>query len=344
MQGKRFKTQDDARTSRSGRAGGGAHFADSSQKKAKPKGDVPILANPYPQRSIRLQQVVEQSNKEIVAEEPAQAGKHSPASAQGRMPAKPVDARASSQVASSNKGVSAVAAQPPAPQPAAPKVHRVTGSAQGSTSQPGQQQSPVQSQTSAQGHTQRKVSALDSAALPRVSPKAGDSAAFRKAVITGVSGSMTKIPSSAPARKVSGTNKGYSRYSNGYFDRPDAKQLTDYVSQFQTEPTEGAPAYSWFPFAVYGGVSCLASVAWAVLCVTGGSTPVSGTDPMMFAGLVILGCIIACGLVCVTGVSLATLRKGTFDKVDVWSSAVGKTALVLLASLIVWIVCAAIVG
>ncbi len=155
---------------------------------------------------------------------------------------------------------------------------------------------------------------------------------------------MTKIPSNAPARKVSGTNKGYSRYSNGYFDRPDAKQLTDYVSQFQTEPTEGAPAYSWLPFALYGGVSCLASVGWAVACVTGDMTPVRGTDPMMFAGLVILGCIIVCGLVCVTGVSLATLRKGTFDKMDVWSSAVGKTALVLLACLIVWIVCAAIVG
>ncbi len=331
MQGKRFKTQDETQPSRSGRAAGGAHFADSSSKKAKPKEGVPLLANPYPQRSIRLQQVVEQSNKEIVAEDVPQAGAYSTGSSQPRK-------------ADRHAGGSLAPASSQEPQ-ASPKVHRVTGAADGRANQPAQAAAQAkQSQPASQGHVPRKVSALDSAALPRVSPKAGDSAAFRRAVITGVSGSMTKIPSNAPARKVSGTNKGYSRYSNGYFDRPDAKQLTDYVSQFQTEPTEGAPAYSWLPFALYGGVSCLASVGWAVACVTGDMTPVRGTDPMMFAGLVILGCIIVCGLVCVTGVSLATLRKGTFDKMDVWSSAVGKTALVLLACLIVWIVCAAIVG
>ncbi len=322
MQGKRFKTQDETQPSRSGRAAGGAHFADSSSKKAKPKEGVPLLANSYPQRSIRLQQVVEQSNKEIVAEDTPQAGVHASASSQPRK-------------ADRQAGGSLAPASSQEPQ-TAPKVHRVTGAADGRANQ--------SAQAPSQGHVPRKVSALDSAALPRVSPRAGDSAAFRRAVITGVSGSMTKIPSNAPARKVSGTNKGYSRYSNGYFDRPDAKQLTDYVSQFQTEPTEGAPAYSWLPFALYGGVSCLASVGWAVACVTGDMTPVRGTNPMMFAGLVVLGCIIVCGLVCVTGVSLATLRKGTFDKMDVWSSAVGKTALVLLACLIVWIVCAAIVG
>ncbi len=333
MQGKRFKTQDEPRAVRPGRAAGGAHFADSSQKKAKQKDDLPILASSYPQRSIRLQQVVEQSNKEIVAEDAPQgraAGKQGSAAPAPAAPQHPAQAKASSAPG----------------QAAAPKVHRVTGAASGQTSQPSSQKA-AQAQpepSGAQGRPQRKISALDSAALPRVGPKAGDSAAFRKAVITGVSGSMTKIPSNAPARKVSGTNKGYSRYSNGYFDRPDAKQLTDYVSQFQTEPTEGAPAYSWFPFAIYGGAACLGSVGWAVACVMGGATPVSGTDPMMFAGLVILGCIIVCGLVCVTGVSLATLRKAAFDKVDVWSSAVGKTALVLLANLIVWIVCAAIVG
>lgn len=332
MQGKRFKTQDEALPTRQGRAGG-AHFADSSQKRAKSKGDLPILASPYPQRSIRLQQVVEQSNKEIVAEDASQGAAHAGGPAQARKSDRSVGAApAYSSTQPSQSGKEA----PASSQPATPKVHRVGGPAQGQAGQP--------AQASSQGHSQRKVSALDSAALPRVSPKAGDSAAFRRAVITGVSGSMTKIPSSAPARKVSGTNKGYSRYSNGYFDRPDAKQLTDYVSQFQTEPTEGAPAYSWLPFALYGGVSCLASVGWAVVCITGGKTPVKGTDPMMFTGLVILACIIVCGLVCVTGVSLATLRKGMFDKMDVWSSAVGKTALVLLACLIVWIVCAAIVG
>ena len=341
MQGKRFKTLDEAQPNRSGRAGG-AHFADSSAKKTKSKEGAPLLANSYPQRSIRLQQVVEQSNKEIVADDASQGAAHAGGPAQARKSDRSVGAApaySSTQPSQSGKG------GPASSQPATPKVHRVGGPAQGQAGQPAQAASQAkQAQASSQGHSQRKISALDSAALPRVSPKAGDSAAFRRAVITGVSGSMTKIPSSAPARKVSGTNKGYSRYSNGYFDRPDAKQLTDYVSQFQTEPTEGAPAYSWLPFALYGGVSCLASVGWAVVCITGGTTPVKGTDPMMFTGLVILACIIVCGLVCVTGVSLATLRKGTFDKMDVWSSAVGKTALVLLACLIVWIVCAAIVG
>ena len=136
--------------------------------------------------------------------------------------------------------------------------------------QPGQ---PGQVRGAAQNPTSRKISPLVSAAIPRVSSDADDSAALRRAVITGVSGSMKKIPSNTPARKVSGSNKAYSRYSNGYFDRPEAKQLTDYVAAFQTEPTVGAPAYSWMAFAIYGALSCVASVGWAVVAMVSGAAP-----------------------------------------------------------------------
>ena len=191
----------------------------------------------------------------------------------------------------------------------------------------------------------RKVSPLNSAVLPRVEQGEGaESARLRRAVITGASGSMTKIPSNAPARKVSGTNRGYSRYSNGYFERPEARQLTDYVAAFQTEPTQGAPAYSWLAFAVYGAFSIVASVAWAAVAMASGAAPLTGANPLMFAGLVILVCIVVAALVCTVATSVATLRKGRFEAVDVWASAVGKSALVLLGSLVVWIVCAAIVG
>lgn len=207
--------------------------------------------------------------------------------------------------------------------------------------QPGQ---PGQVRGAAQNPTSRKISPLVSAAIPRVSSDADDSAALRRAVITGVSGSMKKIPSNTPARKVSGSNKAYSRYSNGYFDRPEAKQLTDYVAAFQTEPTVGAPAYSWMAFAIYGALSCVASVGWAVVAMVSGAAPLRGASPLMFAGLVILALIVVCAVVCVAATSAATLRTGRFEPADVWASAVGKSALVLLGCLVVWIVCAAVVG
>ena len=207
--------------------------------------------------------------------------------------------------------------------------------------QPGQ---PGQVRGAAQNPTSRKISPLVSAAIPRVSSDADDSAALRRAVITGVSGSMKKIPSNTPARKVSGSNKAYSRYSNGYFDRPEAKQLTDYVAAFQTEPTVGAPAYSWMAFAVYGALSCVASVGWAVVAMVSGAAPLRGASPLMFAGLVILALIVVCAVVCVAVTSAATLRTGRFEPADVWASAVGKSALVLLGCLVVWVVCAAVVG
>ena len=207
--------------------------------------------------------------------------------------------------------------------------------------QPGQ---PGQVRGAAQNPTSRKISPLVSAAIPRVSSDADDSAALRRAVITGVSGSMKKIPSNTPARKVSGSNKAYSRYSNGYFDRPEAKQLTDYVAAFQTEPTVGAPAYSWMAFAIYGALSCVASVGWAVVAMVSGAAPLRGASPLMFAGLVILALIVVCAVVCVAVTSAATLRTGRFEPADVWASAVGKSALVLLGCLVVWVVCAAVVG
>ena len=207
--------------------------------------------------------------------------------------------------------------------------------------QPGQ---PGQVRGAAQNPTSRKILPLVSAAIPRVSSDADDSAALRRAVITGVSGSMKKIPSNTPARKVSGSNKAYSRYSNGYFDRPEAKQLTDYVAAFQTEPTVGAPAYSWMAFAVYGALSCVASVGWAVVAMVSGAAPLRGASPLMFAGLVILALIVVCAVVCVAVTSAATLRTGRFEPADVWASAVGKSALVLLGCLVVWVVCAAVVG
>ena len=207
--------------------------------------------------------------------------------------------------------------------------------------QPGQ---PGQVRGVAQNPTSRKISPLVSAAIPRVSSDADDSAALRRAVITGVSGSMKKIPSNAPARKVSGSNNAYSRYSNGYFDRPEAKQLTDYVAAFQTEPTVGAPAYSWMAFAIYGALSCVASVGWAVVTMVSGAAPLRGASPLMFAGLVILALIVVCAVVCAAATSAATLRTGRFEPADVWASAVGKSALVLLGCLVVWIVCAAVVG
>lgn len=212
---------------------------------------------------------------------------------------------------------------------------------QAKRSQPGQ---PGQVRGVAQNPTSRKISPLVSAAIPRVSSDADDSAALRRAVITGVSGSMKKIPSNTPARKVSGSNKVYSRYSNGYFDRPEAKQLTDYVAAFQTEPTVGAPAYSWMAFAIYGALSCVASVGWAVVTMVLGVAPLRGASPLMFAGLVILALIVVCAVVCAAATSAATLRTGRFEPADVWASAVGKSALVLLGCLVVWIVCAAVVG
>lgn len=325
MTGKRFKTQDNARGTQASHSASatGSHFAGAGAKKEKAKSNANVVSNPYPQvRSIRLQQVVDQSNREMTNRETISTGEFVKVVEAENVAAKtPTRERAVAKPAQEK-----AAAKPAAsPQP-----------------QPQQASKPTQSQSTPQ--FRNKISALNSASLPRITPKDGDSAAFRKAVITGVSGSMTKIPSSAPARKVSGTNRQYSRYDHGYFDRPDAKQLTDYVAAFQTEPTAGAPAYSWFPFAVYGGISCVVSVAWAVLCVLSGESPLTGAHPMIVAGLVILGLIIACGIVCACATSAATMRKGAFEKTDVWASAVGKSALVLLACLIVWIVCAAIVG
>lgn len=267
MQGTRFKTQGDARPAKA--ASSGAHFA-KAQPSGKPKQDArPIQPAPAPQvQSIRLPQVVAQTNRQIVTGEFKKVG---PAS-------------------------------------------------------------------------KRRPSPLDSAAIPRVGDDLQDVSPSRRAVITGASGTMTKIPSKSPARKVSGTNRGYSRYSNGYFDRPEARQLTDYVAAFQTEPDAGAPAYSWQAFGVYGALSCVASVAWAAVAMLSGAAPLTGANPLMFAGIVILCCIVVCAFVCAVGTSVATLRAGRYESRDVWASAVGKSALVLLASLVVWIVCAAVVG
>ncbi|MCI5449702.1 MAG: hypothetical protein MR433_08775 [Coriobacteriaceae bacterium] len=88
----------------------------------------------------------------------------------------------------------------------------------------------------------------------------------------------------------------------------------------------------------------MASVGWAVVTMVSGAAPLRGASPLMFAGLVILALIVVCAVVCAAATSAATLRTGRFEPADVWASAVGKSALVLLGCLVVWIVCAAVVG
>ena len=286
MQGTRFKTQDESKSTQS-RQPSGAHFAKPAAPSQETLGAAPAAA-PRQVQSIRLPQPVAQTNRRMVT---------------GEFPKVPGPSRQQ---------------MPPQVRAQAPQQNTPRG---------------------------RRVSPLNSAVLPRVEQQeTSESARLRRAVITGASGSMTKIPSSAPARKVSGTNRGYSRYSNGYSEKPEARQLTDYVAAFQTEPTQGAPAYSWLAFAVYGAFSVVASVVWVVIAMASGAVPLTGASPLMLAGLVILACIVVAAFVCAVATSVATLRSGRFETGDVWASAVGKSALVLLGSLVVWIVCAAIVG
>lgn len=190
----------------------------------------------------------------------------------------------------------------------------------------------------------KKISPLDSSMIPRIASQSDpDSTGHRRAVITGASGVFAKV-GGKPARKVTGENKAYSRYSNGYFDRPDAKQLSDVVAQFQTEPIEGAPAYGWTPFIIYGAVAALASIAWLALVMITGMTPIHGATKGMMIGLFVLAGIVVAGLLFTAITATMTMKMGQFEKRDVVASALGKTALMMLAALVVWVICCAIAG
>jgi hypothetical protein len=162
--------------------------------------------------------------------------------------------------------------------------------------------------------------------------------------ISGVSGefpAVTMRPRQAgrPARtKVA----QYSRYNRRYTTAARARATARTFEPLTVHVTIDQPAYRWLPFAVYGGACCGLSVVWYVMALVAG-TPILHGGALATLGLVLLCLEVCAGLVLVPLVTRVTLdHEQGLMAADVVAVSLGKTALMMVLAIIVWVVVTAL--
>ncbi len=157
--------------------------------------------------------------------------------------------------------------------------------------------------------------------------------------ITGASGEMPAIP----LRLKHSPALPYSRYNKRYTHHPETVGSSVFCALLHT-PKEGAPAYGWTPFAVYGIAGAVVTLAWCVATKVMNTGVPSSDSFEMTVGLALLCLVVCAGIVLAVVTTLMTL-KGDEDsvKIDVLASALGKTALMMLADAAVWVLAMAFI-
>lgn len=154
---------------------------------------------------------------------------------------------------------------------------------------------------------------------------------------------------SSKASKKKAQIKKYSRYNRRYLDR-DQLGVSAGAPGAVVEPKGGGfvllsddgLAFSWLPFMVYGGVAALVCAAWCVVARVLAAAPLIPGDALLTVGLILLCVIVAAGLVLAGIAAKLTLDEDGAEAFDVFSSAIGKTAIAMVAAIVVWVICMAV--
>lgn len=164
----------------------------------------------------------------------------------------------------------------------------------------------------------------------------------RRARIAGVSGEIPKVP----VRVKRSAAVPYSRYNLRYREAEgSAGQRVPSVAQvLMQESLEGAPAFGWKAFALYGAASVAACALWCLVVELASDEPPVPGDASLTAGIAILVLIVAGGVAVAAATTAVTRRRREDVSLgDALASALGKTALVMMGAALVWVAAMAVV-
>lgn len=136
--------------------------------------------------------------------------------------------------------------------------------------------------------------------------------------------------SSKKKKRAGGKASPYSRYNTRYAEISSAGLRPDGM------------AFDWWPYCIYGAVAVLLTLVWCVVSIVSAHA-VQVT--MALVGIVLLCAIVVAGLGLAVTLSLLTLRREEgLEAMDVWATAVGRIALMMVGSVVIWILASAIIS
>lgn len=168
----------------------------------------------------------------------------------------------------------------------------------------------------------------------------GQQGAQRHIRITGASGEMPAVP----LRVKRSPAIPYSRYNKRYLTDGPKMDLETAFGAFANEPMEGAPAYGWKPFAVYGIASVALSLVWGVAVKVAVPGQLSADSFEVTLGVALLCATVVAGIALFAATTAMTRRNvPDSSSVDVAASALGKTSLMMVAGVAMWVLASFVV-
>ncbi|MBR2834961.1 MAG: hypothetical protein IKE43_04535 [Coriobacteriales bacterium] len=131
----------------------------------------------------------------------------------------------------------------------------------------------------------------------------------------------------------------FSRYNKRYLNKQEFQQqyFNDMVDEFD-------PVRSWIPFIAFGICAALICLIW-VFRVLGSHTTIMENSGYFTAGIVILIATFVASVLLVAITAHITSRKlGNMEPSDAIFTALGKTTIILIVFVALWIVCMFIVS
>lgn len=210
--------------------------------------------------------------------------------------------------------------------------------------------------TSAGSHAKAASSASQAPSKPSLAniPSLGETGSIAK--VSGASESAAEPQKAEPqknekssvarAKRPPAQATPYSRYNNRYRTGGTGGAASALPVGMGAAASQEHPETlkAWLPFIIYGGVSVLASVAWCILARTLATGPLEPGDLPITLGLVVLCLIVLAGIALAVVVTKFTQDDTGLSFVDAFTPAIGKTALVMLIGIIVWVAASAVVG
>ena len=123
----------------------------------------------------------------------------------------------------------------------------------------------------------------------------------------------------------------FSRYNMRYFEKKE-RQATGSIGAFD-------PVASWIPFILFGAFAILVCLIWLMRAL-GTSTTIMNNSGLFTAGIAIFVITVIVGIILVALTAHITARNlKTMSPSDAIFTALGKTTIMLIIFVVVWIFC-----
>lgn len=172
------------------------------------------------------------------------------------------------------------------------------------------------------------------AAVPQAAVSEPQDSQQRRVRITGASGEMPVVP----LRVKKSPAIPYSRFNKRYLTQGPKMDFESALGAFAGESMDGAPAYGWKAFAVYGIASVALSIVWCIAVKVAVPGPLSADSFEATVGVVLLCATVVAGIALFAATTSMTHRNvPEYPVSDVAASALGKTSLMMVAGVAVWV-------